>query len=48
METEKIVWSSSVDEEMIESAGLTTAEVKALVKELDDAVMRVCLDFSVC
>jgi hypothetical protein len=44
----KEVWSSSVDEDMIQEAGLTKAEVKALVKELDDAVMRVCQDFSVC
>jgi hypothetical protein len=43
----KEVWSSSVDEEMIENAGLNKAEVKALVKELDDAVMEVCLSFGV-
>jgi hypothetical protein len=43
----KEIWSSSVDQEMIESAGLNKAEVKALVKELDDAVMEICLSFGV-
>lgn len=35
------VWSSSVDEEMV--TGLSKSEMKALIKELDDAVMEVCL-----
>lgn len=42
----KEVWASSVDTEMI--AGLTKCETKELIKELDDAVMRVCQDFGVC
>lgn len=41
----KDVWSSSVDTEMI--AGLTKAEIKELVKELDDAVMEICLSYGV-
>ena len=42
----KDVWSSSVDTEMV--AGLTKGEVKELVKELDNAVMEICLSFGVC
>jgi|LakMenEpi03Aug12_release.lakeMendotaPanAssembly.Ray.scaffolds.fasta_scaffold6578899_2 hypothetical protein len=42
----KEVWASSVDTEMI--SGLTKGEIKELIKELDDAVMRVCQDFGVC
>ena len=39
---EKTVWESSVTEEMIFDAGLSKADVKRLVKELDDAVMEIC------
>jgi hypothetical protein len=34
---------SSITEEMIFDAGLSKSDVKRLVKELDDAVMEVCL-----
>ena len=44
----KDVWSSSVDEDMVKSAGLTKSETKALIKELDDAVMEICLSHGVC
>ena len=43
----KEVWSSSVDTEMTNSAGLTKSEIKQLVKELDDAVMEICLSHGV-
>jgi hypothetical protein len=39
----KIVWESSVTQEMMDEAGLDPADVKAIVKELDDAVMEICL-----
>lgn len=41
----KEVWASSVDEEM--TKGLTRTEIKNLIKELDDAVMEVCLSYGV-
>ena len=41
----KEVWSSSVDTEM--TNGLTKSEIKQLVKELDDAVMEICLSHGV-
>lgn len=44
----KEVWASSVDTEMVRYAGLSKKEVEALIKELDDAVMRVCEDFRIC
>jgi hypothetical protein len=40
---EKTVWESSVTEEMIFDAGLSKSDVERLVKELDDAVMEICL-----
>lgn len=40
---EKLVWESSVTEEMIFNAGLSKVDVKRLVKELDDAVMEICM-----
>lgn len=40
---DKEVWASSVDKEM--TKGLTRAEVENLIKELDDAVMEVCLSY---
>ena len=45
---EVMVWQSGVDREMIENAGLTKGEIKRLIEELDDAVMRTCQDFGVC
>lgn len=39
----KIVWESSVTQEMIDEAGLDPADVAAIVSELDDAVMEICL-----
>lgn len=45
--TAKDVWSSSVDETMIKEAGLTKSETKSLIKELDDAVMEICLSHGV-
>ena len=47
METEKTVWESSVTKGMIFDAGLSKADVKRLVEELDDAVMEVCLNYSI-
>lgn len=44
----KTVWESSLDQEMIDDAGLEKSEMKRLIEELDDAVMRVCQDFGVC
>ena len=40
---EKTIWESSITEEMIFDAGLSKSDVKRLVKELDDAVMEICL-----
>ena len=48
MTTTKEIWSSSVDSEMVENAGLSKAEIKILIEELDDAVMQTCLSFGVC
>lgn len=39
----KIVWESSVTQEMMDEAGVDPADVIAIVKELDDAVMEICL-----
>lgn len=44
MEKEKTVWESSVTEEMITEAGLSKADVERLVRELDRAVMEICMD----
>ena len=44
---DKVVWSSSVTQEMVKEAGLTRAEVARIVKELDDAVMEICLSHSI-
>jgi len=41
----KDVWASSVSAEM--AKGLTKKEREQLVDELDDAVMRICLDFGI-
>ena len=48
MTTTKEIWSSSVDSQMVELAGLSKAEIKTLIQELDDAVMETCLAFGVC
>jgi hypothetical protein len=47
METEKTVWSSSVTEQMIAEAGLNDNEISMLVESLNDAVMEVCLNYSI-
>lgn len=47
MTTVKEIWSSSVDLEMVENAGLSKAEIATLIEELDDAVMQTCLSFGV-
>ena len=39
------VWSSSIDGEMI--TGLTDSQVQELIKELNDAVMQICLSYGV-
>lgn len=46
--TSKEIWSSSVDEEMVADAGLEQDEIENLIRELDDAVMEICLSFGVC
>lgn len=47
METEKIVWASRVTEQMIAEAGLNDNEISMLVESLNDAVMEVCLNYSI-
>ena len=47
METEKTVWSSSVTEKMVAEAGLNDNEISMLVEALNDAVMEVCLNYSI-
>jgi hypothetical protein len=47
METEKTVWSSSVTEAMVAEAGLSDNEISMLVESLNDAVMEVCLNYSI-
>ena len=46
--TSKEIWSSSVDEGMVADAGLEQDEIENLIRELDDAVMEICLSFGVC
>ena len=48
MKTIKEIWSSSVDSEMVENAGLSKSEIETLIEELDTAVMETCLAFGVC
>jgi hypothetical protein len=47
METEKTVWASSVTETMVAKAGLNDNEISMLVEALDNAVMEVCLNYSI-
>ena len=47
MENEKTVWASSVTEQMIAEAGLNDNEISMLVESLNDAVMEVCLNYSI-
>lgn len=47
MENEKTVWSSSVTEKMVAEAGLNDNEISMLVEALNDAVMEVCLNYSI-
>ena len=47
MKTEKTVWASSVTEQMIAEAGLNDNEISMLVESLNDAVMEVCLNYSI-
>jgi hypothetical protein len=39
------VWSSSVTQEMIDEAFILPKEINEMVKELDDAVMEICLRY---
>ena len=47
MENEKTVWASSVTEQMVAEAGLNDNEISMLVEALNDAVMEVCLNYSI-
>jgi hypothetical protein len=44
---DKVVWSSSVTLKMIDEAGIDYADVKGIAKELDDAVMEICLSHGI-
>lgn len=40
---EKILWSSSMTQEMVDEAGLDPEDVESIIRELDDAVADICM-----